>query len=58
MIAVLTMVRTLDHQPDVFARQEVEIGSELSERHSEAGIDEKKLKSARSTATRRKINTV
>ncbi len=41
MIAVLTMVSTLDHQPDVFARQEVEIGSELSERHSEVGINEK-----------------
>jgi hypothetical protein len=40
MIAVLTMVSSLDHQPDVFARQVVEIGSELIERHSEAGIDE------------------
>jgi hypothetical protein len=38
MIAVLTVVRTLDHQPDVLVSQEVKIGSKLSEGHGEAGI--------------------
>jgi hypothetical protein len=47
MIAVLTMVRTLDHQPDVFVSQEVKIGSKLSEGHDEARIKKDETLDAR-----------